>query len=81
MGWISTGEGTGLLDDQSFVEPLIEAILSDSELSEEVIEQVADALEDMVDDDPRFQQQLAKMFLSDPARKCEVIHRLANNLT
>ena len=81
MDWVAARDVAGLLDDESFVDGVIEAILSDSALRTEVIEQVANALEDLVDDDPRIHQRMAAAFLSDPARKREVIHQLADNLS
>ncbi len=81
MDWVVARDVTGLLDDESFVDSIIEAILKDKELRTEVIKEVAGKLEDLVDDDPRFQQRMVAAFLSDPARKREVIHELAENLS
>ena len=81
MDWVVAGDVAGLLDDESFVDDIIKAILENKELRTEVIEQVAGKLEDLVDDDSRFQQRMVAAFLNDPARKREVIHALAENLS
>ncbi len=81
MDWVVAGDVAGLLDDESFVDDIIKAILENKALRTEVIKEVAGKLEDLVDDDPRFQQRMVAAFLSDPARKREVIHELAENLS
>ncbi len=81
MDWVVAGDVARLLDDESFIDDIIKAILEDKELRTEVIKEVAGKLEDLVDDDPRFHQRMVATFLSDPARKREVIHELAENLS
>ncbi len=81
MDCVIARDVAGLLDDESFVDDIIKAILENKALRTEVIKEVASKLEDLVDDDPRFQQRMVAAFLSDPARKREVIHALAENLS
>lgn len=81
MDWIGARDVAVLLEDESFVKELVETILADPELRREVIEEVADVLEDLLDDDPRFHQRMADAVLSEPARKAEAIRQLADNLS
>ena len=81
MDWVRKRDVAGLLDDETFIEPLIKAFLGDPDLQAQLAEEVADGLEELLDDDARFRQRIADEFLSDPANKRAVIHQLADNLS
>ncbi len=81
MDWVAAHDVAMLLKDESFVKQLVEAILGDPQLREEVVEEVADVLGDLLDDDPRFRRRMAETVLSDPARKAKVIRQLADSLS
>ena len=81
MGGLAERNVVALLDDEPFIDELIQAILNDPSFREVVADDAAVRLEALISDDPKFHHRLAEDFLSDRKRRREVLHRFADNFS
>ncbi|MBS1259516.1 MAG: hypothetical protein MAG551_02588 [Candidatus Scalindua arabica] len=76
MGWINKEQARQMLEDESLVDEIVAAVVSDKKVLQELAEDVADELEDILEDDPTFRGKVIEVASADPAFKKSVTEEL-----
>lgn len=81
MSSVKDYEIVTLLQDEEFVNEVIEQALASPDVMDELAEDIADDLSDMFEDDPRIQRKLLTHALKGDGFKQRVIQKLIGELT
>lgn len=81
MGFVEESDVRQLLNDESLVDDIIAALVSDPKVLQELAEDVADELEDLLEDDPMFRKKIVDEAISNPEFKKSVIQQLISEMT
>ena len=76
----SPGTVAGLFQRQEFVEQLVAAMFTDGKAADRLLGQLADKLEDRIEDDPEFKSRLLASAFATPGFRDKVVKALAKAL-
>lgn len=80
MSNLTAYEISTLLQDEKFMNKVIDEALARPDVMEELAEDIADELSDLMEDDPRMQRQLVGQALKSDSFKKQVIEKLIEEL-
>ncbi|MCH7732538.1 MAG: hypothetical protein IIB44_08505 [Candidatus Marinimicrobia bacterium] len=81
MGFIEESDVRQMLSDETLVDEIITALVSDPGVLKELAEDVADELEDLLEEDPNFRKKIVEEAISNPEFKKSVIQQLVAEMT
>lgn len=77
---VTDSEVSNLLQDEDFVNEVIEHALASPEVLDDLAEDIADDLSDLIEDDPRIRQQFLTQAFEHDGFKDRVIEKLMEEL-
>lgn len=80
MGFVEESDVRQLLTDETLVDDIIAALVNDPNVLQELAEDVADELEDLLEEDPTFRKKIVDEAISNPEFKKSVIQQLISEM-
>ena len=80
MGFVEESDVRQLLTDETLVDDIIAALVNDPNVLQELAEDVADELEDLLEEDPTFRKKIVDEAISNPEFKKSVIQQLITEM-
>lgn len=80
MGFVEESDVRQLLTDETLVDDIITGLVNDPDVLQELAEDVADELEDLLEDDPTFRKKIVDAAISNPDFKKSVIQELISEM-
>lgn len=80
MGFIEESDVRQMLTDETLVDDIITGLVNDPDVLQELAEDVADELEDLLEDDPTFRKKIVDAAISNPDFKKSVIQELISEM-
>ncbi len=80
MSNLTAHEMSTLLQDEEFTNKVIDQALARPDVMEELADDIADALSDLLEDDPRMQREFVSQALTGDGFKQQVIDKLMEEL-
>jgi len=81
MGFIEEADVRRMLKDDGLVDEIISSLVSDPRVLSELAEDVADELEDLLEDDPTFRRKIVEAAISNPEFKKNVLDSLVAEMS
>ena len=81
MGFIEEADVRRVLEDNGMVDEIVKELVSNPAVLDELAEDVADELEDLLEDDPSFRRQIVEAATSNPNFKASVIKKLVEEMS
>lgn len=73
MSWIQEADARQMLDNNGIVDEIVAALVSEETVFQELADDVAEELEDILEDDPTFRNKIVEAATSNPEFKESVI--------
>ncbi len=80
MGFVQETDVRSMLKDQSLIDEIIQAAVEDAEAMSELAEDVADELEDVLENDPSFRRKIVEAAISNAQFRTQVITKLVEEI-
>lgn len=81
MGFIEEADVRQMLKEDGLVDEIVSALVQDPKVLAELAEDVADELEDLLEDDPTFRKKIIEAATTNPAFKQNVIDALVAEIS
>ena len=81
MGMVAEADVRTLLQDQSFIDDIVTKVIADPKVLDELAEDIADELEDILEDDPTFKQKVIEAAMTSPEFKQRVVTELIREMS
>jgi len=81
MGFLEDTDVQTMLKDKTLVNKVIQAAAKAPEAMSELAEDVADEIEDLLEDDPGYRRKFLKAAKSNPQFKTQVIRKLVEEIS
>lgn len=80
MGILDDADVRKLLQDQELMDDIIAKVVADPRVLDELANDIADELEDILEDDPTFQQKVLEAAMKSPEFKERVVTELIREM-
>ncbi len=81
MGMVAEADVRTLLQDQEFIDDVVSKVIADPKVLDELAEDIADELEDILEDDPTFKQKVIEAAMASPEFKQRVVTELIREMS
>ena len=81
MGLIQDGDVGRLLQDPGLMDEVVKAMVEDSETTDSLAEDIADKLQDALEDDPEMRKRIVDSAISNDVFKRKIINKLVEELS
>lgn len=81
MGMVAEADVRTLLQDQEFIDDVVAKVIADPKVLDELAEDIADELEDILEDDPTFKQKVIEAAMASPEFKQRVVTELIREMS
>ena len=80
MGMVQEGDVGQLMQDQEFMDQVIQGLVEDSTTMDKLAAEIADKMEDALEDDPELRRRLVSAAVADEAFRQKLITKLVDEL-
>ena len=80
MGFIQESDVGKLLQDPGLMDDVVKALVADSETMDTLADDIADKLQDALEDDPDMRKRVVEAAVSNEAFKRKIINKLIDGL-
>ena len=81
MGFIKEADVQMLMQDQDFMAEIAKAIVEDPETMDNLADDIADKLDDLLEDDANLKNQIVDAAVNNPEFRRRIVQKLADDLT
>ncbi len=80
MGLITEGDVGKLLRDPGLMDEVVKALVEDSTTMNSLADDIADKLQDALEDDPEMRKRIVEAAVANPAFKSRIVSKLIDDL-
>ncbi len=80
MGFLEKGDVQKLLQDEELMTDIAKAVVEDPEAMDDLAEDIADKLSDLMGDDPALRSKIVQTAIANPEFKKKIVRKLVDEL-